>query len=229
MNPFNLSRSFLFDRAPREFGLVTLQPARIIGDAADVATPQTDAGAGVLRLPIGSGAGIATRQVDDGAGAGTTSTVPTMGAGGGLAGIAPAGFDGVIDSGIPRRYRGPAAMRYEGKTRDWAQNAKGEFRSVHPNDQAMALSVLVRQGSIKSSIATGNTLFEITHLGDPDLKSDVENRIRISNPAKRLLAEGRVQIKRIDIDTSGNRLAVAVYYLNLEVSAKDLQTAKYYT
>jgi len=71
-----------------------------------------------------------------------------------------------------------------------------------------------RKGSLLSAPNVGNTLFDIEYLGNPDLGSDVEDRVRNAFPLSRLLANGDVEIIRIAHDES-NGLAVALYFKNL--------------
>src|SRR5690242_18105687 len=138
-----------------------------------------------------------------------------MPAGDYLAGIGPAGFDPVTDPPARKVLRGPAAMAYDGASRDWPLNVQNNYRSVHPVDQQMALSVLVRKGTIASAPNVGSTLHEITHLSAKTLQSDVDNRVRTSEPAATLVRNGQAKILRNRIDVSGNALQVAVEYVNL--------------
>jgi len=80
----------------------------------------------------------------------------------------------------------------------------------------MILSICVSQGQIKSSPQTGNTLNQIIYLGAKNLRADVENRVRNSNPAKRLVASGKAAITRIVIDTSNKSLVVEMFFKALD-------------
>lgn len=127
-----------------------------------------------------------------------------------------------------RPFRGPAAMMYDGASKDWLINADGRYKSVHPVDQGVVLSVLSRQGSIKSSPTTGSTLHEVEYLGGPELASDVDDRVKRSNPLARYLKSGAVTLKRVDVESSGSRLFVVVYYVNNLVNPNDQQSVQYY-
>ena len=69
---------------------------------------------------------------------------------------------------------------------------------------------------------TGNTLNQIVYLGSPSLQADVENRIRNSNPAKRLVAEGKAQIVKVETEVTGGKLAVAVTFRALDAPNSSL-------
>lgn len=140
------------------------------------------------------------------------------GAGSFPAGSGPGGFDPSSTGTSPGRLL-PTAIRFEGATRDWALDDAGNYRKVTPNEQAVILSMCVKQGDIKSSPTTGNTLHKIVYLGGENLGADIENRVRTSNPIARLLAAKAIEIVRIDFETRGGKLLVATYF-------RDLQTDK---
>lgn len=135
------------------------------------------------------------------------------GAGSFPAGSGPAGSDPVLTSD-PRAALNKGAMRYEGSPRSWVQDESGQYVKLHPIEQAVALSMCTRKGTLKSAPNVGNTLFEIEHLGAPDLEKDVEDRVRNAFPLSTLVAAGDVEIIRIDHDET-NGLAVALYFKNL--------------
>lgn len=135
------------------------------------------------------------------------------GAGSFPAGTGPAGAD-PVQSSPPRAPLALGAMRYEGATRGWVQDANGQYVKLHPVEQAVALSMCTRKGSLKSAPLVGNTLFEIEYLGGDDLAKDVEDRVRNAYPLSVLVAAGDVEIVRIDHDET-NGLVVALYFKNL--------------
>lgn len=108
-------------------------------------------------------------------------------------------------------------MRYEGSLKDWELDEAYNFVGVTPNEQAVVLSMCIRQGSIRSSPSTGNTLSEIVYLGSPNLEADITNRVMLSNPISRLSSDGKVLIKKIQYLTGKFGLRVAVYFADLEV------------
>lgn len=135
------------------------------------------------------------------------------GAGDFPAGSGPAGSDPIITSPAAPTLT-PGAIRYEGRTRGWVMGDDGQYVKVHPIEQAVALSMCVRKGSLKSAPNVGNTLFEIEYLGTPELGADIEDRVRNSFPLSQLVANGDVEIVRIEHDEK-DALAVALYFKNL--------------
>lgn len=138
-----------------------------------------------------------------------------MGAGSESAGGGSAGYDSPAPGALAIKAP-PVALRYEGSARDWVLDAAGNYRSVTSTEQGMILSICVDQGSIKSSTTTGNTLRQIRYLSAKNLKADVENRVRNSNPAKRLVATGKAEIVKIVIDVSNKSLVVQMFFRALD-------------
>ena len=109
------------------------------------------------------------------------------------------------------------AIRYEGRTRGWVLDAGGQYVKLHPVEQAVALAMCTRKGSLKSAPKVGNTLFEIEYLGSPDIGADVEDRVRNAFPLSDLVRAGDVEIVKIDHDET-NGLIVTLYFKNLRAT-----------
>ena len=138
-----------------------------------------------------------------------------MSAGQYSAGSEPAGAAPVVTA-PNQRSRRPTAIRYEGSIRDWPiYDATGGYQAVTPVEQAVVLSLMVRQGQITSSPTTGHTLFEIETLDETTIEADVNDRVRRANPLARLLRDREAEIKKIDVQTVANQLRVAVYFVDL--------------
>jgi hypothetical protein len=130
------------------------------------------------------------------------------------AGSGPAGFDPVIIS-PPKAAVAQGAIRYEGRTRGWVQADDGQYVKLHPVEQAVALAMCTRKGSLKSAPKVGNTLFEIEYVGgNPDLAADVEDRVLNAFPLSTLIASGDIEVIKIVIDET-NGLIVTLYFKNL--------------
>lgn len=129
-------------------------------------------------------------------------------------GIAPAGAD-PVQTGYTVRPLRPVALRFEGATRDWSLDTATNYRAVTPVEQGVALSLCVKQGDIKSSLTTGNTLHEIEYLGGAELGADIRDRVVTANPLARYLAEGQAEIVRIDHEEAPSGFKVAVYFRDL--------------
>ncbi|MBA2687504.1 MAG: hypothetical protein H0U64_05340 [Gemmatimonadaceae bacterium] len=130
------------------------------------------------------------------------------------AGIQPAGAD-PIQTGYSTKPKRPTAMRYEGATRDWALDELDNYKAVTPTEQAVVLSICVRQGDIKSSPKTGSTLQEIVYLGGEDLGADIRDRVLTSNPLARLIADGQAEVTDIRHEETPSGFKVAVYFKDL--------------
>lgn len=130
------------------------------------------------------------------------------------AGVAPAGA-APVQTGASTKAKRPAAMRYEGFTRDWALDAEANYKAVTPVEQAVVLSICVRQGDIKASPTTGSTLQEIVYLGGDDLGADIRDRVLTSNPLARLIADGEAEVVDIRHEEAPSGFKVAVYFKDL--------------
>lgn len=130
------------------------------------------------------------------------------------AGLEPAGAD-PVQSGYTTTPKRPVAIRFEGITRDWALDSAANYKAVTPVEQGVALSLCVKQGDIKSSPTTGNTLHQIEYLGGADLGADIRDRVLTSNPLARLVADREAEVTKIDHEEAANGFKVAVYFKDL--------------
>lgn len=138
------------------------------------------------------------------------------GAGSFPAGTGPAGAVPIAKS-PPKSVVANGAIRYEGSTRGWVRAEDGQYVKLHPIEQAVALAMCTRKGSLKSAPQVGNTLSQIEYLGAPDIGADVEDRVRNANPLAALVAAGDIEITKIDHDET-NGLTVVVYFKNLRAT-----------
>lgn len=140
-----------------------------------------------------------------------------MGAGDYPAGDSPAGFDPVESSPARGLDRAPAAVEFDGATRDFVLKADGNFAALHPVDQGVALAILVQKGSIKSAPAIGNELGSIEDLASPRLEQQVRARIDESFPLSTFLADGSVTTLNVEweVRESGGLLVAYTYRNNL--------------
>jgi hypothetical protein len=138
-----------------------------------------------------------------------------MGAGDYATGVGPAGFDPVLSSDGRSIYRAPAAQEFDGATRDFPLDDLGNFRALHPVDQGVAFSILVKRGQLKSAPNVGNTLHEIGNVGGGRTAEQVKARVNDAFPLRDFLREGSVETIRIDHDvTVRGRLLVVYTYRN---------------
>jgi hypothetical protein len=136
-------------------------------------------------------------------------------------GSTPFGRDPSVPSG-PRGAYLPAALEYDGQRLDWAVDADGRHKSLHPIDSGVQLAMFVQRGELKSSPSTGNTLLSSTELGTSRQQQEAESIVRTAQPLKRYLEDGSVTILRIETEvrTSTGALLVALYYRN-NVTSRD--------
>lgn len=113
-----------------------------------------------------------------------------------------------------------AVPYYDGRTRDTVLDQYGVHRGVHPTDSGMAMSMMVRKGSVKSDPTVGNDLHKISDLGAPDLAEQVRSCVENAFPLSRLVAEGKARIERIEHQASRSKLIVIVHYTNLDTGER---------
>lgn len=131
------------------------------------------------------------------------------------AGTEPAGAAPVSSAYVARPLR-PAAIRYEGAIRDWTlYDSTGGYQAVTPVEQAVVLSLCIRQGQITSAPTLGNTVHEIETLDPTTIDADVSDRVRRSNPLARLVRDGEAEIKKIEVQIVANQLRYAVFFADL--------------
>lgn len=117
----------------------------------------------------------------------------------------------------------PAALYYDGRTRDFLLDSNGQYRGIHPSDEGMAMSFSMRKGDCSAAPDVGNTLYEITYITADDIDAQIETHVRNAYPCSRLIAEGKVRIDSIVHETrpESNGLAVVVNYTNLDTSQRE--------
>lgn len=136
-----------------------------------------------------------------------------MGFGSSPLGLALFGADLVPSpGGAPRPRTAPRALELDGATRDYALDVStGLYVDGDPIDQRVALALLVAQGAIASSLATGSTLRSIRNLGTPDTGRLVDDAVR--RALADLVTAGDVLITAIEQEsTRSGQLRVAVSY-----------------
>lgn len=130
--------------------------------------------------------------------------------------LPPPGFDDVAKPSKPPFVNRVEARRLktDGQALDFEKDAKGRTVGTHPVDQGMALSLLVRQGSIGSAPNVGNTLHEV-EIGVQSTAADVRDRVMNAYPLSRYVEQQDVNIIEIAHEELSSGLKVAVSYRNL--------------
>lgn len=133
------------------------------------------------------------------------------------AGLAPAGFGAAGDATPYVEPSLPVALQYDGATGDWIIDSGGEYATVHPVDQGVALALCVPRGSIRYARSVGSDIKEIDDLSEPGLRGRVEDAVKTAIPLASYLADGSVTIRSIDYETrpAGGLVVRVVYQNNL--------------
>lgn len=138
-----------------------------------------------------------------------------MAAGDGKLGASPAGYDLLVGTEALRRAL-PHALYLDGATADFPLDSDGLHRSLHPNDQWVALQLLVRQGTMRSVPGMGNRLREITRVAPARAQRLAEDYINQALSDR--VRTGDIRINSVEVDTSvRGRLVVAVSYTNMRL------------
>lgn len=148
----------------------------------------------------------------------------TLGLGWFPAGIGPAGYDPVIPPDAPRRVRPPAALRYDGATRDFLLDANGFYEEIHPVDQKVALALCISRGAVAAVPELGNQLRTIRRTSRAVAETIAKQFVR---EALADLTRGKsITIEDITVQTDvPGRLLVFVLYRNIELDATMVNTA----
>lgn len=147
----------------------------------------------------------------------------TFGAGWFPAGYGPAGYDPGIPPGEPRRVRPPAALRYDGATRDFVLREDGFYEEIHPVDQKVALALCISRGAVAAVPGLGNNLRTIKRVTQGVAETLARQHVR--EALADLLSAKSIRIDAINIDASDpGRLLIQVVYFNLELEAEDART-----
>lgn len=137
------------------------------------------------------------------------------GAGGCAAGSEPCG-EYVLPAYDPaRRVKPPAALLYDGRTAtNPLDSATGLYREIHPVDQAVALALLVRQGTLASAPNVGSRFREIRKITatTPAQATDFARQALAT-----LVAAKSIAVLSIVVETnqSTGAVAIVVTYKNL--------------
>ena len=123
------------------------------------------------------------------------------------------GSDPVAPTGPPRSLEPPEALLFDGRTRTFPYDDDGKLKTIHPVDQAVALSVLVEMKKINSNQGLGSTLRKAPAVGGPRLQADVERRVRAAVKA-RIDAEDIEILEILGVSVVRGRTSVRLRYIN---------------
>lgn len=148
-----------------------------------------------------------------------------MGAGTAPAGQGGAGLNLLPALSPPRNVTPPISLRFDGATADFQLDDQGRYKSIHPVDQAVALALLVRLGTLGSVPSMGAGFRNIRKIG-PTTPNQVENMARVA--LARLVQAQSIKILSIQVETKRKpgSIAIAVSYTNLRTNPAKPETAR---
>lgn len=132
------------------------------------------------------------------------------------AGMGPMGYSPSVPPNAPRDVRPPAALYFDGQTRDFPLDENGFYREIHPVDQKVALQLSLPRGAIASVTAIGNKLRTIQRVRPSVAETLCRSHIR--EALAELLSAKSIEIQQIKVEPDDGRLLFAVTYLNLELA-----------
>lgn len=137
-----------------------------------------------------------------------------MGAGNFPAGAGPAGLDPLPPPSPPRDVSPPAALYFDGRTQGFPLDAQGRYVGIHPVDQAVALALIVRLGTLGAVPEQGAAFRDIRKI-TPSTGTQATDMARIALAA--IVQRGDITILDIQVETRRTMGAVliAVSYKNL--------------
>jgi hypothetical protein len=126
------------------------------------------------------------------------------------------GYSPSVPPNAPRDVRPPAALYFDGQTRDFPLDENGFYREIHPVDQKVALQLSLPRGAIASVTAIGNKLRTIQRVRPSVAETLCRSHIR--EALAELLSAKSIEIQQIKVEPDDGRLLFAVTYLNLELA-----------
>lgn len=137
-----------------------------------------------------------------------------MGAGTDSAGEGFAGYD-VLEQSAPRpRLKPPAALVFDGETKDFLRDDEGRLKSVHPVDAAAFALLRIRKGAVTSAPDVGETVSSIKYIDEDRLQSIVEDRVRLAWAP--LLTAKKIAFLSVQVnDSEHGRIFYTATYENL--------------
>jgi phage gp46-like protein len=134
-----------------------------------------------------------------------------------LCGIGLAGFAPIIPPNAPRRVSPPAALLFDGSSRDFPLDENGFYQESHPVDQEVSLALCISRGAIASASGVGNKLRTISRVSQS--VAEALARAYIRDALASLVSRKAIEVQNVTIDTTvPGRLLYAVTYLNLETA-----------
>ncbi len=136
-----------------------------------------------------------------------------MGAGMFPAGSGPSGLDPLAPPSPPRSVTPPAALYFDGQTQGFPLDAQGHYVGIHPVDQAVALALIVRLGTLGSVPGLGAGFRNIRKI-TTSTGTQATDMARIALAS--IVQAGDIMILDIQVETRRTgAVLIAVSYKNL--------------
>ena len=127
-------------------------------------------------------------------------------------GESPLGLDASYETDVVP-VRQVSALKFDGTTKDFVNDADCQFEFVHPVDQAMFNICRIYVSSVRSSSDTGNNLAGARYIDKRTIQSTVDQEIE--RRTRHLTSTGEVTLLGNEVDVSvRGRLAFRVNYMN---------------
>jgi hypothetical protein len=126
-----------------------------------------------------------------------------------------AGEDGVPALSPPRNVTPPVALKFNGALFLFETDGSGLLQSIDPTDQAVALALLIRKGTLASVPEMGATFREIKRI---DKYTPAKVNDAVNAALSSLLASKAITLRDVQVETNrrNGRVLVAVSYVNLK-------------
>lgn len=118
----------------------------------------------------------------------------------------------------PRNVTTPAAILYDGATRDFPRDTAGLYVEEHPTDQKVGLALIVVAGSLSGSPNVGSKLRTKRYLNPLTIRTEILYAVRVA--LADMLKAKEIALVRVDVELpDSSRLLVRVVYENLLLNA----------
>lgn len=134
------------------------------------------------------------------------------GAGTGLAGFTPLGFDAIVvnpDERVPDAAR---ALLFDLTTRVFPPLEDGSLQEVHWVDATVALAIGFERGSIPAAPEHGLNTARLRRVSKAAARVVTQNEVR--NSLKKLLDDGDIELLSVDVAGGNGRLGIELRYVN---------------
>jgi len=136
-----------------------------------------------------------------------------MGFGSAPFGTTPFGLDAQVIS-VRRQRKPPAALAFNGLTKDYELDADGQYKGVHPVDAKVFLILRTAVGSLRSAPDIGQGVSNLRYIERDRIRAYAQDQVRRALAA--VVAAKEIRIESITVDSAARgRVVLVVTYVNL--------------